>query len=101
MKPDRVVIGIEAGDQRAAGIMRELYAPFTRTGAPILMMDTASAELCKYAANSILASRISFMNEIANVCEIVGADVISNVKGRDMMVDRFQELFGLAVAAID
>jgi UDPglucose 6-dehydrogenase len=75
MKPDRVVIGIEAGDQRAAGIMRELYAPFTRTGAPILMMDTASAELCKYAANSILASRISFMNEIANVCELVGADV--------------------------
>jgi len=75
MKPDRVVIGIEAGDNRAAELMRELYAPFTRTGAPILMMDTASAELCKYAANSILATRISFMNEIANVCEVVGADV--------------------------
>ena len=55
--------------------MRELYGPFTRTGAPIMMMDTASAELCKYAANSILATRISFMNEIANVCELVGADV--------------------------
>jgi len=75
MKPDRVVIGVDPADQRAATIMRELYAPFTRTGAPILVMDTASAELCKYAANSILASRISFMNEIANVCELVGADV--------------------------
>jgi UDPglucose 6-dehydrogenase len=75
MKPDRVVIGTEDGDQRAADVMNELYAPFTRTGAPIMMMDTASAELCKYAANSLLATRISFMNEIANVCEVVGADV--------------------------
>jgi UDPglucose 6-dehydrogenase len=75
MKPDRVVIGLEDGDRRAADVMTELYAPFTRTGAPILMMDTASAELSKYAANSILATRISFMNEIANVCEAVGADV--------------------------
>jgi len=75
MKPDRVVIGTEAEDHRAAAIMYELYRPFTRTGAPILTMDTASAELCKYAANSILATRISFMNEIANVCELVGANV--------------------------
>src|SRR5258706_9640796 len=75
MKPDRVVIGIEEGDERAAGLMKELYGPFTRTGAPILTMSTESAELCKYAANSILATRISFMNEIANVCELVGADV--------------------------
>ena len=75
MKPDRVVIGVEPGDDRAADVMRELYAPFTRTGAPIMMTDTASAELCKYAANSILATRISFMNEIANVCELVGANV--------------------------
>jgi UDPglucose 6-dehydrogenase len=73
MKPDRVVIGCD--DEQSANVMRELYAPFTRTGAPIMMMDTASAELCKYAANSILATRISFMNEIANVCELVGADV--------------------------
>jgi len=75
MKPDRVVVGVEPEDQRAAVLMRELYGPFTRTGAPIMVMDTASAELCKYAANSILATRISFMNEIANMCELVGADV--------------------------
>jgi UDPglucose 6-dehydrogenase len=75
MKPDRVVIGIEANDDRAAMLMKELYGPFTRTGAPILTMSTESAELCKYAANSILATRISFMNEIANMCELVGADV--------------------------
>ena len=73
MKPDRVVIGAE--DPRAAELMAELYAPFTRTGAPIMLMSTMSAELCKYAANSILACRISFMNEIARVCELVGADV--------------------------
>src|SRR5207247_4441232 len=65
----------DPADDRAREVMQELYAPFTRTGAPILMMDTASSELCKYAANSILAARISFMNEIANVCELVGADV--------------------------
>jgi len=73
MKPDRVVIGVE--DPRAADLMRELYAPFTRTGAPIMMMDCASAELSKYAANAMLATRISFMNEVANVCEVVGANV--------------------------
>jgi UDPglucose 6-dehydrogenase len=75
MKPDRVVVGIEAGDARAERVMRELYAPFTRTGAPIMFTDTASAELCKYAANSILATRISFMNEVANMCELVGANI--------------------------
>jgi len=73
MKPDRVVIGAE--DPRARDIMQELYEPFTRTGAPIMMMDCASAELAKYAANAMLATRISFMNEVANVCEMVGADV--------------------------
>jgi UDPglucose 6-dehydrogenase len=73
MKPDRVVIGAE--DPRAEQLMRDLYAPFTRTGAPIMVMDCASAELTKYAANAMLATRVSFMNEVANVCETVGADV--------------------------
>jgi UDPglucose 6-dehydrogenase len=73
MKPDRVVIGAE--DDRARELMLELYSPFTRTGAPIMVMDCASAELTKYAANAMLATRISFMNEVANVCELVGADV--------------------------
>jgi UDPglucose 6-dehydrogenase len=73
MKPDRVVIGAE--DPRATELMLELYSPFTRTGAPIMVMDCASAELAKYAANAMLATRISFMNEVANVCELVGADV--------------------------
>jgi UDPglucose 6-dehydrogenase len=73
MKPDRVVIG--ATSARAIEIMRELYDPFVRTGNPILVMDNASAEMTKYAANALLATRISFMNEIANLCERVGADV--------------------------
>jgi UDPglucose 6-dehydrogenase len=73
MKPDRVVIGAE--DQRGADLMVALYQPFTRTGAPIMVMDCASAELAKYAANALLATRISFMNEVANVCELFGADV--------------------------
>jgi UDPglucose 6-dehydrogenase len=73
MRPDRVVIGVE--DPRAAELMTELYRPFTRTGAPIMVMDCASAELAKYASNAMLATRISFMNEIANVCELLGADV--------------------------
>ena len=73
MKPDRVVIGTT--NSRVVEIMQDLYAPFTRTGAPILVMDTRSAEMTKYAANAMLASRISFMNEIANLCERTGADV--------------------------
>jgi len=86
MKPDRVVIGCD--DERSAELMQELYAPFTRTGAPIMLMDTASAELSKYAANSILATRISFMNEIANVCELVGAnvDMVRKAVGSDRRI---------------
>ena len=73
MKPDRVVIGAE--DPRAAELMVKLHQPFTRTGAPIMVMDCPSAELSKYASNAILATKISFMNEIANVCDLFGADV--------------------------
>ena len=73
MKPDRVVIGAE--DPRAAEIMVALHKPFTRTGAPIMVMDCPSAELSKYASNAILATKISFMNEIANICDLFGADV--------------------------
>ena len=73
LKPDRVVIGAE--DARGAALITELYAPLTRSGAPILITDCASAELSKYAANAMLATRISFMNEMANVCEQLGANV--------------------------
>ena len=73
MKPDRVVIGVETPFARAR--MDELYAPFVRTGKPIIFMDIPSAEMTKYAANAMLATRISFMNEIANLCERVGANV--------------------------
>jgi UDPglucose 6-dehydrogenase len=79
LKPDRVVIGSES--KRAAEIMEELYAPFVRTGNPILHMDIASAELTKYAANAMLATRISFMNEIANICMKVGANIDNVRKG--------------------
>jgi UDPglucose 6-dehydrogenase len=73
MKPDRVVIGTNSA--RARKLMEELYKPFTRQGNPIIFMDERSAELTKYAANAFLATKISFMNEIANFCEKVGADV--------------------------
>jgi len=73
MKPDRVVIGTT--DERARKLMGELYAPYVRQGNPIIYMDERSSELTKYAANSFLATKISFMNEIANMCELVGADV--------------------------
>ncbi len=73
MRPDRVVIGCT--EPRSAEIMKELYSPFVRTGKPILVMDVASAEMTKYAANAMLSTRISFMNEMALLCEEVGADV--------------------------
>ena len=73
MKPDRVVIGTSS--ERAKKIMDQLYKPFVRQGNPVIFMDEKSAELTKYAANSFLATKITFMNEIANFCELVGADV--------------------------
>ena len=73
MKPDRVVLGVDSDFARS--MMAELYAPFVRTGKPIIFMDIPSAEMTKYAANAMLATRISFMNEIANLCEKVGANV--------------------------
>jgi UDPglucose 6-dehydrogenase len=79
MKPDRVVIG--ASSERAKQALSQLYAPFVRQGNPILFMDERSAEMTKYAANSFLATKISFMNEIANLCEELGADVDSVRKG--------------------
>ncbi len=77
LRPDRVVVGVAS--EKAAAVMRELYAPFVRTNNPILVMDIRSAEMTKYAANAMLALRVSFMNEIANLCERAGAD-ISNVR---------------------
>lgn len=73
MKPDRVVVGVES--EEAAEILTELYGPFVRTGNPLIFMDVPSAELTKYAANAMLATRISFMNQVAELCEKVGADV--------------------------
>ncbi len=77
MKPDRVVIGTD--NVRTAEIMKELYSPFVRNEHPIISMDIKSAEMTKYAANAFLATKISFINEIANICELLGAD-ISNVR---------------------
>lgn len=79
MAPDRVVVGVESA--KAKKIMERLYRPFTLNGYPILMMDVASAEMTKYAANAMLATRISFMNDIANLCERVGANVDNVRKG--------------------
>jgi UDPglucose 6-dehydrogenase len=79
LKPDRVVLGVATDHARS--VMAELYAPFVRTGKPIIFMDIPSAEMTKYAANAMLATRISFMNEVANLCERVGADVDMVRKG--------------------
>lgn len=79
MKPDRVVLGTRS--EKAKKLMSELYGPYVRQGNPILFMDERSSELTKYAANSFLATKITFMNEVANLCELVGADVDAVRKG--------------------
>ena len=79
MKPDRVVVGTNS--EKAKKVMEQLYAPFVRQGNPTIFMDIRSAELTKYAANSFLATKITFMNEIANMCELLGADVDMVRKG--------------------
>src|SRR6266550_1975393 len=79
MKPDRVIVGVDSAE--AADVMSQLYAPFVRTGNPIIFMDLPSAEMTKYAANAMLATRISFMNQIALLCDAVGADVTLVRKG--------------------
>jgi len=88
MKPERVVIGTSS--ERAQQIMRKLYEPFVRNGNPIFLMDERSAEMSKYAANSFLATKISFMNEVANLCEKVGANVdqIRRVMGSDHRIGK-------------
>jgi len=88
MKPDRVVIG--ASSERAEKIMGELYAPYVRQGNPVIFMDEKSAELTKYAANSFLATKISFMNEIARVCELTGAnvDLVRKGMGSDQRIGK-------------
>ncbi|MDD2411461.1 MAG: UDP-glucose/GDP-mannose dehydrogenase family protein [Bacteroidales bacterium] len=73
LKPDRIVVGVES--EKAEGIMQKLYSPFVLNGHPVIIMDVPSAEMTKYAANAMLATKISFMNDIANLCEIMGADV--------------------------
>jgi UDPglucose 6-dehydrogenase len=79
LKPDRIVVGLDS--QRAEELMKSLYKPFTLNGHPVIFMDIVSAEMTKYAANSMLATKISFMNDIANLCEIVGADINMVRKG--------------------
>ena len=84
LKPDRIVVGVDS--ERAEELMKRLYKPFTMNGHPVIFMDIVSAEMTKYAANSMLATKISFMNDMANLCEIVGADV--NMVRRGIGSDR-------------
>ena len=88
MKPDRIICGVES--EKAKDILSKLYQPFVLNGHPLIFMDIPSAEMTKYAANAMLATKISFMNDIANLCELTGADILSVRKGigSDSSVDR-------------
>src|SRR5438477_204180 len=92
MKPDRVVVGVRRAE--AAEVMKELYAPFLRTERPFLVMTPESAEMTKYAANAMLATKISFINEMANLCERLGANIndVRRGMGHDARIG-FQFLF--------
>ncbi len=79
LRPERIIIGVD--NEKAGELMKRLYNPFVLNNHPVLLMDIASAELTKYAANSMLATRISFINELANLCEILGADINNVRKG--------------------
>ena len=92
MKPDRIVLGVESDEVKPR--LEELYEPFVRTGNPVIFMDVASAEMVKYAANTMLATKISFINEMANLCEAVGGDVqavllagFDGLVGRDSQIE--------------
>ncbi len=89
LKPDRIVVGVDS--ERAEELMSKLYKPFTMNGHPVIFMDIVSAEMTKYAANAMLATKISFMNDIANLCEIVGADVnmVRQGIGSDRRIGRY------------
>lgn len=81
MNPDRIVVGVDKNGKKARSLLEKLYAPLVRAGRPLLFTDIHSAEIIKYASNSFLATKISFINEIANFCELVGADVTEVAKG--------------------
>ena len=89
LKPDRVVIGVE--NEKTASVLRELYSPFMRSGDRTIVVSVRSSELSKYASNAMLATRISFMNDMANLCELLGADVaeVRSVMGSDSRIGKY------------
>ena len=99
MKPDRVIIGTSS--EKAKKILSDLYAPFVRQGNPLIFMDERSAELTKYAANSFLATKISFMNEIAILCERLGADVDMVRRGLGVMIASAKDFYSRVLVMVE